>query len=556
MPAGARPAAGGANGKDLWKHVPGTPAATNNGHNAQIKAGKLRAYTLDRGAAAEVLATAPAESPSIDGAIVSLPAPTGELQRFALEQSTVMAPELAAKHPEIATYSGKGIDDPTASIRADLTPQGFHASVRSAAGAWYIDPYYERDQSLYASYYARDAESNETFVERQGDEEAAAEAVEAADVPVGPSVTLRTYRLALLTDPSYTTYHGGPANVTAAKVTLMNRVNQIYEDESAIRMVLIADNDKLNFNTAAQATDPNGPCGSAPCFTRRRNLSSCTGAALTRNQIVIGQIIGASNYDIGHLALGNPGGGVAQLNAVGDTGKARGCTGLTTPIGDFFAVDYVAHEMGHQFGGNHTFNGTQSNCGGNKAAPSVEPGSGSSIMAYAGICRHDNLQPHSDPYWSQWSYGEINAYVSSSRPAINEVQTVSLRDFDGTDSFRLRFNGSDDGADRARRRTTRPPGSRRRSRRCRAGRRRDRDGSGVGAFGGSAATPLNDAGFEVTFGNPTADQPQGTLAALNQASLESSRRRCERLRRRDARGRPGRQQRHHVRRRTATTRRS
>ena len=518
MPAGARPAAGGANGKDLWKHVPGTPAATKNGHKAQIKAGKLRAYTLDRGAAAEVLATAPAESPSIDGAIVSLPTPTGELQRFALEQSTVMAPELAAKHPEIATYSGKGIDDPTASIRADLTPQGFHASVRSAAGAWYIDPYYERDQSLYASYFARDAESNETFVERQGDEEAAAEAVEAADVPVGPSVTLRTYRLALLTDPSYTTYHGGPANVTAAKVTLMNRVNQIYEDESAIRMVLIADNDKLNFNTAAQATDPNGPCGSAPCFTAA-NLSSCTGAALTRNQIVIGQIIGASNYDIGHLALGNPGGGVAQLNAVGNTGKARGCTGLTTPIGDFFAVDYVAHEMGHQFGGNHTFNGTQSNCGGNKAAPSVEPGSGSSIMAYAGICRHDNLQPHSDPYWSQWSYGEINAYVSSSRPAINELQTVSLRDFDGTDSFRLALQRQRDGADRARRRTTRPPGSRRRSSRCLAGRPAGSRSPGLGRVGGGAATPLNDAGFQVTFGNPTANHA-GHAGALNQPSLE------------------------------------
>ena len=86
MPAGARPAAGGANGKDLWKHVPGTPAATKNGHKAQIKAGKLRAYTLDRGAAAEVLATAPAESPAVDGAIISLPTPTGELQRFALER--------------------------------------------------------------------------------------------------------------------------------------------------------------------------------------------------------------------------------------------------------------------------------------------------------------------------------------------------------------------------------------------------------------------------------------------------------------------------------------
>ena len=263
---------------------------------------------------------------------------------------------------------------------------------------------------------------------------------------------------------------------------------------------------------------------------------------------MIGQIIGASNYDIGHLALGNPGGGVAQLNAVGNTGKARGCTGLTTPIGDFFAVDYVAHEMGHQFGGNHTFNGTQSNCGGNKAAPSVEPGSGSSIMAYAGICRHDNLQPHSDPYWSQWSYGEINAYVSSSRPPINEVQTVSLRDFDGTDSFRLRFNGNE----------TAPIV--RGTNYSTAGIKAALESmpgwpaGGIvtvrvwGAFGGSAATPLNDAGFEVTFGNPTANQPQGTLAALNQPSLEVvGGRRCERLRRRDPEGRPGRQQRDHVR---------
>ena len=151
---------------------------------------------------------------------------------------------------------------------------------------------------------------------------------------------------------------------------------------------------------------------------------------------MLGQIIGAGNYDVGHIMLGRAGGGVANLGVIGGNKKAQGCTGLPTPVGDYMAVDYVAHEMGHQFAGNHTFNGTQSQLlGGNRnAGTSVEPGSGSSIMAYAGICEQDNLQPHSDPYWSQRSYDEITALVTGMRAAVNEVQNVSLRGFDGADA--------------------------------------------------------------------------------------------------------------------------
>ena len=160
-------------------------------------------------------------------------------------------------------------------------------------------------------------------------------------------------------------------------------------------------------------------------------MTGCSSTA--RARFVIGQIIGASNYDIGHLALGQPGGGVANLGVVGRSNKAGGCTGIPTPIGDFYAIDYVAHEMGHQFSGNHPFNGNQLNCsGGNRsAANSVEPGSGSSIMAYAGICLTDDLQPHSDPYFSQRSLQEMSTYTSSNQAAINEVQTASLRHFGG-----------------------------------------------------------------------------------------------------------------------------
>jgi hypothetical protein len=124
---------------------------------------------------------------------------------------------------------------------------------------------------------------------------------------------------------------------------------------------------------------------------------------------------------------------VANLGVVGRSNKAGGCTGIPTPVGDFYAIDYVAHEMGHQFSGNHPFNGNQLNCsGGNRNANNaVEPGSGSSIMAYAGICLTDDLQRHSDPYFSQRSQQEITTYTSSNQTAINEVQTASLRHFGG-----------------------------------------------------------------------------------------------------------------------------
>ena len=168
----------------------------------------------------------------------------------------------------------------------------------------------------------------------------------------------------------------------------------------------------------------------AACFTQSQ-VTGCS--STTRARFVIGQIIGASNYDVGHLALGAPGGGVANLGVVGRSNKAGGCTGIPTPTGDFYAIDYVAHEMGHQFSGNHPFNGTQLNCsGGNRnASTSTEPGSGSSIMAYAGICLTDDLQAHSDPYFSQRSQQEISTYTSSNQNAINEVQTASLRHFGG-----------------------------------------------------------------------------------------------------------------------------
>lgn len=396
----------------LWHALIGPLPDARAGHAADVQPAAFRAFTLDRSGMQAALAKAPPEAagrarPAVLP-VISLPRPSGGFERFRVQESPVMEPQLAAEHPEIKTYDGRGIDDPATSVRLDLTPLGFHASVRGADGSWYIDPYYHLSQSVYVTYRgdALPSTSHGTFTEGEplGGEIAP---LPPAGTQPGPAVgsQLRTYRLALASDPSYFNYFGGvDANVTAAKVTLLNRVTQIYEDETSIRLMLVGNNDALNFDTPAQFA--------AAGYT----ATQCDDTMLQQNQTALTAAIGTANFDIGHIVLGADGGGLAGLGVVGSASqKAWGCTGIPDPVGDQFAVDYVAHEMGHEFGADHSFNGYDSACGGGNRnqATSVEPGSGSSIMAYAGICGSDDLQPHSDPYFSGASFDEIVAYTSA-----------------------------------------------------------------------------------------------------------------------------------------------
>ncbi len=382
-----------------------------------IRPDRYHGVLLDNAVLADVLGRVPLED-TPDAAVASLitlPTPDGNFARFRIVESPIMEPELAAQFPEIRTYCGQGVDDPTATVRLDTTPLGFHAQVRSPHGHYYVDPYTRDDNEFYASYYKRDLPNTHDFCCQVTGEDIESElAADLANLRDAEELrssgsTRRTYRLANACTGEYAAYFGGTvAAAQSAIVTAINRVTGVYETECAIRLVLVANNTSIVYTNPA--TDPYSNYDGVAMLSQ--NISTCN------------SVIGSANYDIGHV-FSTGGGGVAYLGCVCRSNKAGGVTGSSNPVGDPYYIDYVAHEMGHQFGANHSFNGTAGSCGGGNrnAATAYEPGSGSTIMGYAGICGADNLQAHSDAYFSAESYREIMAYVIGSGTCASTLST-------------------------------------------------------------------------------------------------------------------------------------
>lgn len=406
---------------ELWTMLEQVPPSAINAESI-LRPQNFVPFTIDHDVLRDALAIAPLEfTEEAEQAqfTLDIPSPDGSLETFEIFETMVMHPDLAAKFPDIKTYRGQGIDNPSSTIRLDLTPLGFHAQVLSPEGSYYVDPYYHLDTSVYVSYAREglqlDPETMRLRQEMQA--ETLEDPEEILDEGTGVGLTqdggvanrsgtqLRTYRLANAATGEYTARFGGTVPLgQAAIVTAINRVTGVYEAELAIRLQLVPNNDLLVYTNSA--TDP---------YTNNDGV-----AMLSQNQTNVTTVIGSANYDIGHV-FSTGGGGVASLGVVGvNSSKARGVTGLPNPIGDAFYIDYVAHEMGHQFGGNHTFNGDSGSCaGGNRSSiAAYEPGSGSTIMAYAGICGNDDLQSNSDAYFHSVSFDEIIRLVDVTRPTV------------------------------------------------------------------------------------------------------------------------------------------
>jgi hypothetical protein len=329
--------------------------------------------------------------------VIALPTPGGSDESFRLVAASVMDDSLAQRFPHIRAYRGVSLSRPNVVVRLERHGNKVSAMVFDSEGSWMI----------------REAMGRYRLIPRGQSMDGPRLACSAAAMGAGPTAfasmptrlnegagrevgsVLRTYRLAVAATGEFTqTFGGTVAGGLAGVVQAVNRVNEIYENEVGVRLVLVSNNDQLIY--VDPLTDP---------FTNGN-----IGAMVLQSQTTIDAVIGSAGYDVGHL-MGTAGGSGAGTGVVCGPRKAAGVSTDADPSGDPFWVDYFAHELGHQFGAKHTFNGCDGFNAFRDADSAFEPGGGSTIMAFAGLCLTQNLQPFSSPFFHVRSLEQMHAFT-------------------------------------------------------------------------------------------------------------------------------------------------
>lgn len=357
-----------------------------------------RYFKADEVQLRQILSRAGMEGRGSADSQIELPLANGQISQFLIEESPVMAPGLAARYPSIKTYRIISIDNPASTGRLSMSPKGLYAMINQSTGTYFIDA---GSDGKYSVYRKKNLSTNKPFqCDVEGGSQETSSSYVAGHSAYRTAGSLRVYRLALAATSEYIDAVGGTAEKVMEEMAIaINRVNQIYQRDLAIKLELVDNNDALLEGLA-----------NLPKAYSNQDAS----LLLDENQQNIDTIIGTQNYDIGHV-FSTGAGGLAEVGSVCTSLKAGGATGLYDPTGEAFYIDYVAHEMGHQFGAEHSFNGTTLNCvSPNRWGPSAfEPGGGSTIMSYAGICGAENIVSHADAMFHAGSIEQIDAYTTS-----------------------------------------------------------------------------------------------------------------------------------------------
>jgi len=355
-------------------------------------------YKVDLASLRNILKDAVETGKDAKPVIVSLPTAEGKIEKFAVYSNPVMEKSMAERY-QLGSYVGVGVDDPSKYVRFSTAPTEMQSMIIKDGKFQFIEPI-TTDKQTYGVFYKTKRTASDNGFECTTEEKDIKDIklLEAngkknlsnVGITNRPAITkYRTYRLALSVTGEYTQVAGGtvPNAVTRMNNT-MTRVNGVFEKDFGIQLI-IQDLPAIIYTDAA--TDP---------YTGNLNLQL---------QQTLTSVVGNTNYDIGHVfnaagGNGNAGGiGIICTNPANNNSLAKGSafTQNTNPTGDLFDIDYVAHEMGHQLGGNHTFSHSSENSGVN-----IEPGGGTTIMAYAGITG-DNVQLNSDAYFHYSSINQI-----------------------------------------------------------------------------------------------------------------------------------------------------
>jgi hypothetical protein len=337
--------------------------------------------------------------------LLDFPLDNGTTESFIVEKTNVLHPDLEAKYPEIQSFYGVSKKNPLNKIYISMSPEGF-TGVITGEKTIYIDPYSKSDVNNYIVYDRTDYERspNDSFVcHTEMDEDVTKLTSSNSKTNNLKDSKLRTYRIAIACTSEYTAYYGNTiAGALAGINTTITRVNSVFRRDLGVQFQVVASNDRLiykdNFNKdASPDPDPyDNYDGSQMLGVNSGNIDG---------------LLGTASYDIGHV-FSTGGGGIAGVSPCTTTsgttsGKGRGVTGIVTPQFDPFDIDYACHEIGHQFGAGHT----QNNSCQFAAASGLEPGSGSTIMGYAGICP-PNIQNNCDAYFHAISIQQMTAIIN------------------------------------------------------------------------------------------------------------------------------------------------
>lgn len=347
--------------------------------------------------------------------LLQIPVGKGEIMSFFVYEQSVMEEGLQARYPELKAYKGFGVNYPDFQVWFTLSSHGFSAAVTRPEGIVYIDQMFENDKSRYIVYPV-DTYKNNPYagIPLCGTEHAEINKNKAF-MPFNRNageVEMRVYRLAMACTGEWgrVASRGTVAKCLSDMNIMVTRLTQIYESELAIRFVLVNDNDKLIF--LDPVTDPY--VGSDMART-----------ILPANTGIINERIGANNYDVGHvLSICFDVGGVAQLGSACQSNKGNGVTCFNNNNFEYAVASIMAHEVGHQFDATHTFNSCAPSQENATASSAYEPGSGTTIMSYGGLCGVDNVFGGSDAYFHVASLEQILAKTLPGGDAYNCAQKI------------------------------------------------------------------------------------------------------------------------------------
>ncbi|TLP79295.1 reprolysin-like metallopeptidase [Maribacter sp. ACAM166] len=336
-----------------------------------------------------------------DTKIIYFPNEQGNQIPFLIEDAHLFSKKLAEKYPSIKSYKGSALHDVAIQVRFSVSHKGVQSMFNKVGekGALFMQKAADDSYVLYRRTEQKKRDLD--FICRTMP--SVMEYSQNRTAKLVDDQTLRTFRVAISASGEYTQFHGGAkADALAAINATLTRVNGVFERDLAINLELIDTTDFVIY------TDPeNDPY---------------TGSLSSQVQNTLTSVIGEANYDIGHLfnqqdnTLDGNSGFIGAVCKDGRKGSAY--TTLSSPTGDAFDIDLVAHEMGHQFGANHSFSHISEG-----TTVQVEPASGTTIMGYAGITGDNNVADNSDDYFHYVSVVQIRDYLKTVSCGQSQVLT-------------------------------------------------------------------------------------------------------------------------------------